>query len=133
MAQKTKNQHIVPQVHLRKFRIPNSTKLECFNAESVRIEKPQSVRSICSEYFYYAMIPGIEDSYGQMVEDAFGDLENWYGSNCVRIEQNLLKSGIISDQDRYAISWIVANFYFRGRKFRDEIQGAIQEMVSWKK
>jgi len=133
MTQKTKNQHIVPQVHLRKFRIPNSTKLECFNAEAVRMENPQSPKSICSGYFHYAMESGIEDEYSQMVESTFGNLESWYGDNIERIEQDLVKRITISDQDRYAVSWVIANFYFRGQKFRDETLGAIKEVIQWMK
>ena len=130
-SQITKNQHIVPQRHLKSFAIPNTEKLECFNAEAIRLEKSQSPKSICSGYFHYALEPGKEDEYSQMVEKAFGDIEDWYGKNIDRIEKQLLSKQKLSDNDKHAVSWIIANFYFRGYKFRQEIQNMMGELVEW--
>lgn len=127
----TKNQHIVPQRHLKNFAIPNDTKLECFNADAVRLEKPQSPKSICSVFFHYALDPGKEDEYSQVVEKAFGDIEDWYGKNIDRIEKQLLSKQKLSDNDKYAVSWVIANFYFRGYQFRRETQEILGELVEW--
>jgi len=127
----TKNQHIVPQRHLKNFAIPNTEKLECFNTEAIRLEKLQSPKSICCGYFHYALEPGKEDKYSQIVEKAFGDIEDWYGKNLDRIEKQLLSKQKLSDDDKYAVSWIIANFYFRGYRFRQEIQKTMGELVEW--
>ncbi len=131
LEQITKNQHVVPQRHLKNFAIPNDTKLECFNANTVRLEKPQSPKSICSGFFHYALEPGKEDEYSQMVEKAFGDIEDWYGKNIDRIEKQLLSKQKLSDDDKYAVSWVIANFYFRGYKFRRQTQKMLGELVEW--
>ncbi len=127
----TKDQHIVPQRHLKNFSIPNSTKLECFNVDVLRLEKPKSPKSICKGYFHYAIEPGREDEYGQMVEKAFGDIEDWYGKNIDRIEKLLISKQTLSDNDKYAVSWVIANFYFRGYKFRQEIKKALDGLMDW--
>lgn len=114
----TKDQHIVPQRHLKNFLIPNDTKLECFNVNTLRLEKSQSPTSICKGYFHYAMEPGREDEYSQIVEKGFGDIEDWYGKNIDRIEKLLISKNKLFNEDRYAVSWIISNFYFRGYKFR---------------
>lgn len=131
LKQITKNQHIVPQRHLKNFAIPNDAKLECFNADAVRLERPQSPKSICSGFFHYSLEPGKEDEYSQMVEKAFGDIEDWYGKNIDRIEKQLLSKQKLSDNDKYAVSWVIANFYFRGYKFRRETQKMLGELMEW--
>lgn len=131
LKQITKNQHIVPQRHLRNFVIPNDTKLECFNADTVRLERTQSPKSICSGFFHYALESGKEDEYSQMVEKAFGDIEDWYGKNIDRIEKQLLSKQKLSDSDKYAVSWVIVNFYLRGYKFRLETQEMLGELVEW--
>lgn len=133
MKQITKNQHIVPQKHLRQFSIPNDqNKLKALDCDQVKIlNKDQSIRSVCSGHFHYALEPGIEDEYSQAVEDAFGNLENWYGDNIERIEQLLLKQERISDSDRFGISCVVANFFFRAQNFRRESLNMLKELVDW--
>jgi len=130
-AQVTKNQHIVPQRHLKNFLIPNNTKLECFNVDALRLEKQQSPSSICSGYFHYAIEPGREDEYSQIVEKAFGDIEDWYGKNIDRIEKLLISKQKLSDDDRYAVSWIISNFYFRGYKFRSQTRVMLNQLMEW--
>lgn len=129
----TINQHIVPQTHLKRFKIPNhpQQKLDCFNVDSFRIEKPQSTRSICSNDFHYAEIAGLYDEYSQVVEKMFGKIEDWYSKNFARIETELLNKRALSDNDRYRMSWIISNFYFRGFKFRNETQEGIIEILDW--
>ncbi len=127
----TINQHIVPQRHLRNFLIPGGTKLERFNIDALRIESPQSPKSACSEEFYYALTPGEYDEYSQVVENAFGNIEDWYGKNINRIESQLLLSKALSDQDRYQVSAVIANFYFRGYKHREEVRRASIELINW--
>ena len=129
--QKTKNQHIVPKRHLKNFLIKNSTKLECFNADTLRLEKTQSPKSICSGYFHYTIEPGREDEYSQIVEKAFGDIEDWYGKNIERIEKLLLSKQKLSDDDKYGISWVIANFYFRGYKFRSQTKVMLEQLMDW--
>lgn len=130
-TQITKDQHIVPQRHLKNFLIPNDTKLECFNVDALRLEKPQSPISICKGYFHYAIEPGREDKYSQMVEKSFGNIEDWYGKNIDRMEKLLISKHRLSDDDKYAVSWIIANFYFRGYRFRQEIQKTMGALVEW--
>lgn len=127
----TKNQHVVPQRHLRNFLISGNSKLECFNINELRIEKLKSPKSICCNDFHYALKPGEYDEYSQMVEKAFGDIEDWYGKNIDRIENVLFSKQKLSDNDKYAVSWIIANFYFRGYKFRRETQKMLGELVDW--
>jgi len=129
----TKNQHIVPQRHLRNFSIPDDdNKLKAFDCDQVKIlKKDQSIRSICSGYFHYALKPGIEDKYSQAVEDAFGNLETWYGDNIKRIEQSFLNQESLSDSDRFGLSCIIANFFFRGQIFRRESLDSLKELVDW--
>lgn len=129
--QKTKNQHVVPKRHLKNFLIKNSTKLECFNADVLCLEKMQSPGSVCSGYFHYAIEPGREDEYSQIVEKAFGDIEDWYGKNIERIEKLLLSKQKLSDDDKYGISWVIANFYFRGYKFRSQTKGMLDKLMNW--
>lgn len=131
--QVTKNQHIVPQRHLKKFSIPNDeNKLKAFDCDQIKIlSKDHSIRSICSGHFHYALEPGTEDEYSQAVEDAFGNLETWYGDNIERIEQSLLKQEKLSDSDRFGISCVIANFFFRGQNFRQESLKALKELVDW--
>jgi len=116
----TKNQHVVPQRHLKNFIISNDTKLECLNADAMRLEKTQSPKSICSADFFYALDSGKEDEYSQIVEKAFGNTEDWYGDNINRIENLLISKQILSNNDKHAVSWVIANFYFRGYKFRSQ-------------
>jgi hypothetical protein len=127
----TRNQHIVPQRHLKNFLASGVTKLECFNIDNLRIEKPQSTKSICSADFHYALKPGEYDDYSQMVEKAFGDIEDWYAKNVDRIEYQLIKCEKLSDEDRYGLSWVIANFYFRGYKHRKEINKLSLELAEW--
>jgi hypothetical protein len=129
----TVNQHAVPQAHLKRFKIPthHQQKLECFNVDSLRIEKPQSTKSICSNDFHYAEIAGSYDEYSQIVERVFGSIEDWYSKNFDRIEQELLNKQFLSKNDRCGISLIISNFYFRGFKFRNETQKGIAEMLDW--
>lgn len=131
--QVTKNQHIVPQRHLRQFSISeDQNKLKAFDCDQVKIlEKDQSIRSVCSGHFHYALDPGIEDEYSQAVEDAFGNLETWYGDNIERIEQSFLKQEKLSDSDRFGLSCVIANFFFRGQNFRYESLNALKELVDW--
>jgi len=129
----TKNQHIVPKRHLRQFSIPNDkNKVKAFNCDQLEIlNKDSSIRSICSGYFYYALEPGKEDEYSQAVEDAFGNLETWYGDNIERIEKLLLNKGKVGDSDRFGISCVVANFYFRAENFRSQLLPISQKLVNW--
>lgn len=131
--QVTKNQHIVPQRHLRSFSIPtDENKLKAFDCDQIKIfKKDQSIKSVCSGYFHYALEPGIEDKYSQDVENAFGNLETWYGDNIERIEQSFLNQESLNDSDRFGLSCVIANFFFRGQRFRRESLGAIKEMVDW--
>jgi len=131
--QVTKNQHIVPQRHLRKFSLPSDkNKLKGFDCDQTKIlKKDQSIRSVCSGHFHYALEPGIEDKYSQAVEDAFGNLETWYGDNIERIEQSFLKQEKLSDSDRFGLSCVIANFFFRGQNFRLESLNALKELVDW--
>lgn len=131
--QVTKNQHIVPQRHLRKFSLPNDkNKLKAFDCDQIKIlKKDQSIRSVCSGNFHYALEPGTEDKYSQAVEDAFGNLETWYGDNIERIEQSFLKQGKLSDPDRFGLSCVIANFFFRGQNFRRESLNALKKLVDW--
>lgn len=125
----TKNQHIVPQRHLKNFIIPGGRKLESFNIDELRIGKPQSPKSICKGYFYYALEPGEEDKYSQIVEKAFGNIEIWYGNNIDRIEKLLILKQKLKDEDRYGISWVIANFLFRGNRFRLEIKKSLNQLT----
>jgi len=127
----TKNQHIVPQQHLKKFLASGEIKLKCFDADEQRIEKPQSPKSICSAEFHYALKPGEYDEYSQLVERAFGDIEDWYAKNIDRIEECLLAEKQLSDDDRYGLSWVIANFYFRGRRHRDAVRKLSLKVVEW--
>jgi hypothetical protein len=129
----TKNQHIVPQRHLRNFSIPNDiNKLKVFDCDKVKsLSKDQSIRSVCSGHFHYALEPGIEDEYSQAVEDAFGNLETWYGDNIERIEKSLLNKEKLSDSDRFGLSCVIANFFFRGQNFRHESLDALKKLVDW--
>ncbi|NTV22299.1 MAG: DUF4238 domain-containing protein [Candidatus Yonathbacteria bacterium] len=127
----TKNQHIVPERHLKNFCILNKNRLVAFNIDELRIEKDQSPNSICRDYFHYAMYPGNYDEYSQIVEKKFGNLENWYSNNFQRIESNLLQKVIPSDEDRYGISLLVANFHFRGRIFRAEIKNSLEQVIDF--
>lgn len=129
----TKNQHIVPQRHLRNFSIPNDiNKLKAFDCDKIKIlNKDQSIRSVCSGHFYYALAPGIEDEYSQAVEDAFGNLETWYGDNIERIEKSLFNKEKLSDSDRFGLSCVIANFFFRGQNFRHESLDALKKLVDW--
>jgi len=129
----TKNQHIVPQRHLKLFSTPNdANKVKSFDCDQLKIlNKDSSIRSICSGYFHYALNSGNEDEYSQVVEDAFGNLETWYGDNIERIEGLLLARKKLNDSDRFGISCVVANFYFRGKNFRSEMLSVSQKMVDW--
>lgn len=131
IVQITKSQHIVPQLHLKRFLAPGELKLKRFNPDELRIEKPQSPRSACSAEFHYALKPGEYDEYSQVVEKAFGDIEDWYAKNIDRIEKQLIDHQKPSDTDRYAISWVIANFYFRGHRHRNEIKALSQEIADW--
>lgn len=123
--------HVVPRRHLKNFVISNDTKLECFNTDALRLEKQQSPKSICKGFFHYSIKPGKEDEYGQMVEKAFGDIEDWYGKNIDRIEKLLLSRQELPDDDKYAVSWVIANFYFRGYKFRQETKQSLKDLMAW--
>jgi len=124
-----KNQHIVPRQHLKNFTIPDSNRLECFNIDNFKIEKTKSPRSICCGYFHYALKPGEYDEYSQLVEKSFGDIENWYGHNIERIEKQLIDGQKLSDNDKYAVSWVIANFNFRGYRFRKELEKSSEKLV----
>lgn len=130
-TQITKNQHIVPQSHLKKFLIPNNNRVACFNVRELRIERPQSPSSICSADFHYALKPGEYDEYSQIVENAFGDIENWYAKNIDRIEALLIASQKLNDDDRFGLSWVIANFYFRGQRHRDAVRKLSLEVAEW--
>ncbi len=129
----TKNQHIVPQRHLKNFSIFNDfNKLKAFDCEKVIIlNKDPSIRSVCSGYFHYALEPGMEDEYSQTVEAAFGDLETWYGDNIDRIEKSFLNKEKLCDSDRFGLSCVIANFFFRGQSFRHEALDSIKKIVDW--
>lgn len=131
--QVTKNQHIVPQVHLRKFSLTSdNNKLKGFDCHQIKIlGKEQSIGSVCSGHFYYAVEPGTEDRYSQVVENAFGSLETWYGDNIGRIEQSFLNQEKLSDTDRFGLSCVIANFFFRAQNFRRKSLNAIKELVNW--
>ncbi len=127
----TKNQHIVPQQHLKKFLASGEVRLKCFNVDELRVEKSQLPKSICSAEFHYALKPGEYDEYSQLVEKAFGDIEDWYAKNIDRIERCLIAAQKLSDDDRYGISWVIANFYFRGRRHRDAVRKLSLEVAEW--
>lgn len=129
----TKNQHIVPERHLRNFSIPaDSNKLKAFDCDQIKIlKKDRSIRSVCSGHFYYALEPGIADEYSQAVEGAFGNLETWYGNNIERIEKLLLKQEKLSNSDRFGLSCVIVNFFFRSQNSRHESLNAIKELVDW--
>jgi len=131
--QVTKNQHIIPRRHLRQFSISgDKNKLKAFDCDQVKIlEKNQSIRSVCSGYFHYSLEPGIEDEYSQAVEDAFGNLETWYADNIERIEESFLKKEKLNDSDRFGLSCVVANFFFRAQNFRRESLNILKELVDW--
>ena len=127
----TKNQHIVPQQHLKKFLASGEARLKCFNVDELRVEKSQSPKSICSAEFHYALKPGECDKYSQLVEKVFGDIEDWYAKNIDRIEGRLIAGQKLHDDDRYGISWVIANFYFRGRRHRDFVRKLSLEVAEW--
>lgn len=127
----TKNQHIVPQRHLKNFLAVGELKLKRFNSDDLRIEKPKSPKSACSAEFHYALKPGEYDEYSQIVEKAFGDIEDWYGKNIDRIEGRLIKQEKLSDNDRYGISWVIANFYFRGHRHREDVRKMSLDIAEW--
>lgn len=127
----TKNQHIIPQRHLKNFTVSNNTRLECLNADAMRLEKTQSPESICSADFFYALDSGKEDEYSQIVEKDFGNIENWYGDNIDRIKDLLVSKQILSNSDKYAVSWIIVNFYFRGHKFKQGVKKLLDEVMDW--
>jgi len=129
--QTTKNQHVVPQRHLKNFTISNDTKLECLNADAMRLEKTRSPKSICSADFFYALDSGKEDEYSQIVEKAFGNIEDWYGDNIDRIENLLISKQVLSNNDKHAVSWVIANFYFRGYKFRFQTKKMLGKLMDW--
>lgn len=130
-SQITKNQHIVPERHLKSFLPPGELKLKRFNPDAMKIEAPQSPRSACSADFHYALTPGEYDEYSQIVEKAFGDIEDWYAKNINRVEECLLAQQAPSMDDRYGISWVIANFYFRGRRHREEVKKLSLEVAEW--
>lgn len=121
MKQNTKNQHVVPQVHLKSFLNEGKKKLSCLNVEKLRIEKDQSPSRICSGNFHYSEIPGIPDEYGKEVEEAFGIIEDWYGKNKMAIKQKLLNKEELTDKEKYDLSFLISNLLFRGYRHRDEI------------
>lgn len=127
----TKNQHIIPQRHLKNFLAKNSVKLECLNIDELRIKKAQFPKSICKGKFHYALTPGEYDEYSQRVEKAFGYIEAWYGDIIDRIKELLIVGQVLSDEDRYNISTVIANFYFRGCKHREETKKASIDLVNW--
>ena len=129
----TKNQHIVPQRHLRNFSTPNNeNKIISFDCDEMKISnKEKSIKSVCSGYFHYALEPGTEDEYSQAVEDAFGNLETWYGNNIKRIEESLLNKEKLSDSDRFGLSCVIANFFFRAQNFRNGSLDALKKLVDW--
>jgi len=73
----------------------DNNKIKAFDCDQIRLlNKDQSIRSVCSGHFHYALESGIEDKYSQDVEDAFGNLETWYGDNIERIEKSLLNKRV---------------------------------------
>ncbi len=131
MVEITKNQHIVPQRHLKSFLAFGELKLKRFNPGTLKIEKPQSPKSACSEDFHYALMPGEFDEYSQIVEKAFGNIEDWYAKNIDRLEEQLIAQQSLSGNDRYGLSWVIANFYFRGHRHRDATRKLSLEVAEW--
>ncbi len=129
----TKNQHIVPQRHLKNFSIFNDqNKLKAFDCDQIKVlSKNQSIKSVCSGHFHYALELGVEDEYSQAVEAAFGNLETWYGDNIQRIEKSFLNQENLCDSDRFGLSCIIANFFFRGQNFRNESMNMLKKLVDW--
>jgi len=125
-----KNQHIIPRVHLKKFCDTNG-KLKTLNADSLSLEKDQSPTQVCKGFFHYALNEGIEDEYSQIIEKNFGSLEDWYGKNIPRIEENIIVNKELSEEDKFGLSWIVVNFYFRGYSFRKETTKSIRKINEW--
>jgi hypothetical protein len=76
---------------LKRFLIPNNDRVACFNVDELRIEKPQLPKSICSADFHYALKPGEYDEYSQIVEGAFGDIEDWYAKKLIVLRHLLLR------------------------------------------
>jgi hypothetical protein len=52
--QKTRNQHYVPQLYLKKF-VNGDNKLEVFDNKNLRQLNPKSTKSVCSSDFFYSV------------------------------------------------------------------------------
>ncbi len=62
-----KNQHYVPQFHLKQFE-NNETRVETLDLKNKKILKSQSPKHICSDYYFYSLESGKPDVLSQLLE-----------------------------------------------------------------
>lgn len=126
--QKTKNQHYIPQLYLKKFTFDEKN-ICIFDNEKIKKWKTRNIKSICSWEYFYSINTGEEDITSQLLEDMFCAYEN----NFLKIYDNLVdeikKWKSISDKNHYVLCEFISSLWIRWKYFRDEINNSQEDLI----
>jgi hypothetical protein len=126
MSQDKKNQHYVPQAHLRGFTVDGEKNLIWeYDKKYQRISKThRSIRSLCcKEYYYEQVYP--DGSKTQILEDGFQKVEK-VGIEIIR---DIISKKNLTEDERGKLSFYIALLLTRGPSFRDGIHSILKHHV----
>lgn len=112
-----KNQHYVPQFLLRRFAIPGTDQIFCFNKDDKRKYKT-NIRNVASENYFYDIEPGKKEF---SIEHMLGSLED----KCSEIIDKIISEESVRRLDDEEKSWIatfVMAQYHRTKGYRSDIK-----------
>lgn len=137
---KTKKEHYIPRVYLRKF-----STLECENNDRKNklliYDKSRGKNyissvydSACENYFYDLESPS-NSNYKKVIEDEFGVIEDSFSKllnkliNICSNRENINNALIINKKEKIEFSYYIVMQLLRTKKFRDSLTEAFQSVL----
>lgn len=126
--QKTKNQHYVPQLYLKRF-LNNDNKLEVFDNKNLIWLKPKPTNRVCSSDFFYSIRDWKEDLIAEMLEDIFYQYESSFLKIYNWLVEEIMNWQKISDKNHYNLCEFISSLWIRGKYFREEMNSSQEEIT----
>lgn len=117
-AQITINQHIIPELYLKRF-TNEEGRLETLNIELKKIVKSQSIGSVCSDKFFYAVKTGKFDQISQDIESVLEKIETAFSISLPEVEKKVLSNSKIIHDDKFLLSLFMTLLWVRSEKMRN--------------
>ncbi len=127
MSQEKKNQHFVPQCHLRGFAIEDKKNLIWeYDKKYIKISKtPKSIpKSVCCKDYYYEQVKP-DGSKTQILEDALNKVE----TPAIETIRKLHDQKILTPKGKGTLAYYIALLLVRGPSFRDGCHSLLKDAV----